>query len=132
MLYRERRRAPEDFAAASLALNWRTYLEEQGGFERVSLSDAERNYLRTLGIGPGRLRRPQVPPRTPERPLNLITIYLEGFQANFTQAGHSPFPGLTPNLDRFAARSLFMSSFYNAVTPTINALISSQCATRGD
>jgi phosphoglycerol transferase MdoB-like AlkP superfamily enzyme len=34
---------------------------------------------------------------------------------------------LTPNLDRFASQSLLMSSFYNAVTPTINSLVSSQC-----
>ena len=127
VLQRERRRAPEDFAAASLVLNWRAYMDEQNGLERVSLTAAERNYLRTLGIGLGRLRRPPVHPRRPDQPLNLITIYLEGFQANFTEAGHGPLGGLTPNIDRFAARSLFMSSFYNAVTPTINALISSQC-----
>jgi arylsulfatase A-like enzyme len=127
VLHREWRRAPEDFAAASLALNWRTYLDEQSGFARVSLTPAEQNYLRTLGIGLGRLRRPAVHPRIPNPPLNLITIYLEGFQANFTQAVHGPFAGLTPNIDRFAAQSIFMSRFYNAVTPTINALISSQC-----
>jgi Sulfatase len=127
VLHRERRRAPEDFAAASLALNWRTYLDEQSGFARVNLTPAERNYLRTLGIGLGRLRRPAVHPGIPNPTSNLITIYLEGFQANFTQAGKGPFADLTPNIDRFAAQSLFMSSFYNAVTPTINALISSQC-----
>jgi phosphoglycerol transferase MdoB-like AlkP superfamily enzyme len=127
VLARERRRAPEDFAAASLVLNWQNYLDERSGFERVSLSAAERNYLRTIGIGLGRLSLPAIHPHKPDQPLNLITIYLEGFQANFTEAGHSPYRGLTPNLDRFASRALVMSSFYNAVTPTINALISSQC-----
>src|SRR5712691_12896142 len=102
-------------------------MDQRRGFEHVSLSAAERNYLRTFGIGVGGLNLPAVHPQRPDQPLNLITIYLEGFQANFTEAGHSPYPGLTPNLDRFAARSLFMPNFYNAVTPTINALISSQC-----
>jgi phosphoglycerol transferase MdoB-like AlkP superfamily enzyme len=127
VLHREWRRAPEDFAAASLALNWRAYMDEQNGFAHLSLSPAEKNYLRALGVGLGRLRRIQAPPKRPDQPLNLITIYLEGFQANFTQVGEGPFPGLTPNLDRLAGRSLVMSNFYNAVTPTINSLISSQC-----
>jgi phosphoglycerol transferase MdoB-like AlkP superfamily enzyme len=91
------------------------------------LTRAERDYLRTIGIGLRRLGRPPIVSIPPAQRLNLITIYLEGFQANFTEAGRSPFQGLTPNLDRFASQSLFMSRFYNAVTPTINALISSQC-----
>jgi sulfatase-like protein len=127
VLHREWRRLPEDFASASLAVNWRTYLEEQDGFARVDLSPKESAYLRTLGIGLRRLRAGARPSLPPAQPLNLLTIYLEGFQANFTQAGHGPFDGLTPNLDRFASRSLVMGSFYNAVTPTINALVSSQC-----
>ncbi len=124
VLHRERHRLPEDFAAASFVLNWREYLDERSGFQRVSLTQAERDYVRTLGI---RLRSSGETPRAPSQPINLVTIYLEGFQANFTQAGQSPFPGLTPNLDRFASNALLFGSFYNAVTPTINAIISSQC-----
>ncbi len=127
VLTRERRRVQEDFAMAALVMNWRTYLEQQHRFATVSISPAEQSYLRTIGIGDGRMSRTPVVPVPPRRRLNLITIYLEGFQANFTEAGNGPFPGLTPNLDRFASQSLFMGSFYNAVTPTINALISSQC-----
>jgi signal transduction histidine kinase len=69
-----------------------------------------------------------------QRNLDISSIALEiqastarKVQANFTEAGGSPFHALTPYLDRFASRSLYMASFYNAVTPTINALISSQC-----
>jgi phosphoglycerol transferase MdoB-like AlkP superfamily enzyme len=127
VLARERSRAQEDFAVASFAMNWRTYLNDRDSFARVSLTPAERNYLRTIGIGLGRLDRPAVVPLPPAHRLNLITIYLEGFQANFTESGSSPFHALTPNLDRFASQSLLMSSFYNAVTPTINSLVSSQC-----
>jgi phosphoglycerol transferase MdoB-like AlkP superfamily enzyme len=127
VLVRERHRAQEDFAVASLVMNWQTYLDEQSRFERVNVTPAEQNYLRTIGIGLGRLSRAPIVSLPPKQRLNLITIYLEGFQANFTEIGQGPFRGLTPNLDRFASQSLFMSSFYNAVTPTINALISSQC-----
>jgi phosphoglycerol transferase MdoB-like AlkP superfamily enzyme len=127
VLARERGRVQEDFAVASLAMNGKTYLDERQNFTRVSLTDGERRYLGTIGIGLGRLRRPPVLSRPPAKRLNLITIYLEGFQANFTEAGKGPFQALTPNLDRFASQSLFLSNFYNAVTPTINALVSSQC-----
>jgi Sulfatase len=127
VLEREKHRAPEDFAVAALAMNWHAYLDERDRFARVTLTPAERTYLRNIGIGSRRLRRTPIEAKPPKQPLNLITIYLEGFQANFTTAGGSPFRGLTPNLDRFAARSLYMSSFYNAVTPTINSLVSSLC-----
>ena len=127
VLVRERRRVQEDFAVASLVMNWRTYVDEQNRLSRVTVTAAEQNYLSTIGIGLGWMRRAPVVSLPPRRRLNLITIYLEGFQANFTEAGQGPFRGLTPSLDRFASQSLFMSSFYNAVTPTINALISSQC-----
>jgi phosphoglycerol transferase MdoB-like AlkP superfamily enzyme len=127
VLVRERRRAREDFAAASLVLNWQTYFDQQKSLDRVHLTDAERAYVRTYRIGLRRMMRPPIRTYAPERRLNLITIYLEGFQANFSQSGRGPFPGLTPNLDQFAVRSVFMSSFYNAVTPTINALVSSEC-----
>jgi len=58
---------------------------------------------------------------------NLILIYLEGFNTEFTFAGGSPTQDLTPNLDRFALNNMFIKNFFNAVTPTINSLVSSQC-----
>jgi len=127
VLHREKHRAAEDFAMAALAMNWHAYLDERDRFARVTLTPTERRYLRTIGIGLRRLSRSPVQVKPPKQPLNLITIYLEGFQANFTAAGGSPFRELTPNLDRFTAKSLYLSSFYNAVTPTINSLVSSLC-----
>ena len=125
VLYRERRRLPQEFATASLAENWVRYARTDRGAERLSLTAAEHARLDTIGI------RFNTHARLITRPLhtrNLITIYLEGFQANFTQAGGNlSYPGLTPNLDRFASTSHFYGRFYNAVTPTINSLVSSQC-----
>jgi phosphoglycerol transferase len=63
----------------------------------------------------------------PAHPWNLITIFLEGGQANFSRLWVPDRAELTPNLDHFAARAVRFGSFYNAVTPTINALISSHC-----
>lgn len=58
---------------------------------------------------------------------NIIILYLEGFNADFTSVGGSPYLNLTPHLDSFARRNIYFPNFYNAVTPTINSLISGQC-----
>jgi phosphoglycerol transferase MdoB-like AlkP superfamily enzyme len=125
VLYRERRRLPQEFAAASLAENWFRYARTNRSAERLSLTTAEQARLDAFGI---QFETHALATARPLHARNLITIYLEGFQANFTQAGGNVhYPGLTPNLDRFASGARFYGGFYNAVTPTINSLISSQC-----
>ena len=124
VLYRERERLPEDFPLVAFALNLRTYVNRSYG-EEPAPTEAERAFIRQKGLA-DRASRPSSRVIGDAR-FNLITIYLEGFQNNFTAAGHSPFDGLTPHLDRFAARFTRFDNFYNAVTPTINALVSSQC-----
>jgi hypothetical protein len=126
VLYQQRARLPQNFADASLIANLRSYASLRYGVERVSLSAVERRRLEVLGVSLGS-GEPTVTAKPPARPDNIITIYLEGFQANFTESGGTPFRGLTPNLDRFAAESEVYDSFYNGTTPTINALVSSQC-----
>lgn len=63
----------------------------------------------------------------PVKKLNLITIYLESFQLNFTRYGKELHPNLTPNLNALPSDYAIYTNFINSVTPTINAMISSQC-----
>lgn len=58
---------------------------------------------------------------------NVIFVILKSMQSNFTKLGGSKIRNLTPNLDQFATENLYFPNFYNAVNPTINAYISSQC-----
>lgn len=127
ILWQERRRLPQgDFASVSLAANAADYW---GSARNTPLeaSPGELAVLRDWGIDlerPG----PRLRGGTAARPLpNLVLVYLEGFQLDLTAVGGSALPGLTPHLDRFAARFTHGAAFYNAVTPTINALIASQC-----
>ena len=124
VLHRERARLPQDFAEVSLADNWKAYAIDEREFKNIAITHAEREYLRSLDIRLGVIDRKAQPPRAR---LNLVTIYLEGFQANFTTSGAGLYPRLTPNLDRFAAAGRVFDNFYNAVTPTINSIVSSQC-----
>lgn len=122
VLHRERSRLPQDVAIAAFATNWWAYTHAERAFETLSITTTERANVLRLGI---HLAETPVTPAIAHRPLNLVTVYLEAFQANF--AHDELAPGLTPHLDAFAATSVRFSNFYNAVTPTINAIISSQC-----
>ena len=63
----------------------------------------------------------------PEKFKNVITIYLESFQLNFTRHGREMYSELTPNLNALSDEYVVFPNFINSVTPTINAMISSQC-----
>jgi phosphoglycerol transferase MdoB-like AlkP superfamily enzyme len=58
---------------------------------------------------------------------NLIVIYLESFQYNFTQQGGSTYPGLVPSLDNKLESFSIAENFFGSVTPTINGMISGFC-----
>lgn len=61
------------------------------------------------------------------KPLNLISIYIESYQHNFTEPTIKDPQVLTPNINRLTKEFTVVPNFYNSVTPTINALITSQC-----
>ena len=52
---------------------------------------------------------------------NIFLIYLESFSHSYLNKK------LTPKLYKFSDESLVSSNYFNSVTPTINAIISSQC-----
>jgi len=101
-------------------------LSQERSFE-MDLQPEELEILSDYGIRieVGR-RRPAII-RFPERLPNLVLVFLESFQANFSELGGSPFPGLVPNLDRFAQRFTYVENAFNAVTPTISAMVSMLC-----
>ena len=52
---------------------------------------------------------------------NIFLIYLESFSHSYLNKK------LTPKLYKFSDENLVFSNYFNSVTPTINAIISSQC-----
>ena len=114
-----------DFASQLLFEQAYAYYLQTDLIQSITWTDSEYQIVKDLGIELGS------PADNPQQQVsekrNLFLIYLEGFQSNFTGIGGSPYKNLTPNLDRFAKKNITLSNFYNAVTPTINALISTQC-----
>lgn len=124
-LYRERHRLPRgDLAWAALAVNAHRYYGAQP--PRVRLAPRERAVARRLGFAPPARAGREEARAASGRPLNLVVVYLEGFQAALADP-QGPFPGLTPALNRWRGRLTRFLAFYAAATPTINALLSSQC-----
>lgn len=95
-------------------------------YDALEVDVDERRQLEKLGIDLDAL---SVEPRIslPEKPRNIITIYLESYQLNFTRYRDELFPGLTPNINALSDDYVIFTNFINSVTPTINAMISSQC-----
>ncbi len=114
-----------DFAVQLLVEQAYEYYRESDFLDSLQWTETELEVINNLGfdLKPVSFDYNAVSLQKP----NLILIYLEGFQAEFTRAGGSKIKGLTPNLDRFAGNNTYLPNFYNAVTPTINALISTQC-----
>ena len=113
------------FATYSFIYHAVSYYEQVHAFQNIKWSHEDEKVFKHLGIS---VHPPQIQHTTPlKKPLNLILVYLESFQSNFTEIGQSEYPELTPYLDQFIQTYTFVENYYNAVTPTINALISSQC-----
>ncbi|MCK5611605.1 LTA synthase family protein [Candidatus Pacearchaeota archaeon] len=95
-------------------------------YNALNVDEQEKSVLEELGINldaltdPGKIIRPS-------EAKNLITIYLESFQLNFTKHGDELYQDLTPNINAFSDDYVVYNNFINSVTPTINAMISSQC-----
>lgn len=96
-------------------------------YSLITLDKQEKQILGELGINfealskPNKISSPSIKP-------NLITIYLESFQLDFTHhSSKELYPGLTPNINALSDSYVVYNNFINSVTPTINAMISSQC-----
>jgi lipoteichoic acid synthase len=57
----------------------------------------------------------------PARP-NVIVVFTEGMSARWIQAYGGIHPGLTPNLDQLAGRSLMFTNYYNHTAATFRGL----------
>lgn len=54
---------------------------------------------------------------------NVIVIFTEGISARLIGTYGGRFPGLTPNIDRLAKRSMKVTDYYNHTAPTFRAVI---------
>jgi len=95
-------------------------------YRGLNVDDQEKEVLSKLGIKLDALIKPVNIVKPIERK-NLIMIYLESFQLNFTKHGDELYSGLTPNINSLSSDYVVYHNFINSVTPTINAMISSQC-----
>ncbi|MCP4750658.1 MAG: LTA synthase family protein [Proteobacteria bacterium] len=126
VLYRQHWHSFEDIASLSFMRQVQAYRHVKQRQYRFAMGKEEEELLGRLGIN---LSMPDIPEGSKEETShpNLILVYLESFQTNFTEAGKTPYKGLTPNIDDFIHHNTFVPNFYNAVTPTVNAAISSLC-----
>jgi phosphoglycerol transferase len=63
----------------------------------------------------------------PDKQPNIIIIYLESFQLEFTKYGKWQKKPLTPQINNYLDNFTVYTNFFNSVTPTINALITMHC-----
>ena len=93
--------------------------------KHIALSDVEVQNLNKIGIVP------QLPDlsilKNYVQKRNLVILYLESFNTNYTKKGGSHFKDLTPNIDLFIEKSVLFTNYFNAVSPTHNSIISSWC-----
>ena len=61
-------------------------------------------------------------PTAPDGPPNLIVVFAEGISARMVGAYGGRYPGLTPNLDRLAARSMRVDDYFNHTAATFRGL----------
>ena len=122
LLYNERRYAFEELPSYQLV---KELLEFQDSLKqkRITISDVEVQNLNKIGISP------QLPDlsvlNTYVQKRNIVILYLESFNTNYTKKGGSHFKDLTPNIDLFIEKSVLFSNYFNAVTPTHNSMFSS-------
>lgn len=124
IIYNERYYAFENIPSYLLA---KELLEFQDSLKqkRIRLSDVEVQNLNKIGI------RPQSPGlsklKNYVQKRNLVILYLESFNTNYTKKGGSHFKNLTPNIDLFIEESVLFLNYFNAVSPTHNSIFSSWC-----
>lgn len=79
------------------------------------------------GALPLPIEKNQLQASLPERPLNLILIYLESFNESLS---HDPrFPGLSPAIDALKKRYHYFDNITSSAYVTIEGIANSQCGT---
>jgi len=124
IIYNERYYAFEKIPSYLLA---KELLEFQDSLKqkRIKLSDVEAQNLNKIGIGPQSPGLSKMKNYVQKR--NVVILYLESFNTNYTKKGGSHFKDLTPNIDLFIEKSVLFSNYFNAVSPTHNSIFSSWC-----
>ena len=124
ILYKERYYAFEKLPSYLLVkelLEFQDILKEK----HITISEIEIANLRKIGIAP------QLPDLSKlnksDQKKNVVILYLESFNSNYTKKGGSNFENLTPNIDSLIENSVLFSNYFNAVTPTHNSIFSSWC-----
>ena len=95
------------------------------GFE-ISLSSAYPLRKDWIYEGDPPFAREPGAPRLP----NIVVFFTEGLSARLAGPYGSPFPGITPNLDRFAAdpRTMVVTNYYNHTFATYRGLHGQLCS----
>ena len=99
-----------NFATYSFIFHAVSYYEHVHAFQNIKWTHEDEKVFKHLGIS---VHPPQIQHTTPlKKPLNLILVYLESFQSNFTEIGQSEYPELTPYLDQFIQTYTFVENYY--------------------
>ncbi len=93
-------------------------------YSSLRVLDSEKNVLRQYGISD---ENPHQQPIPPKRRHNIILIYLESFQNSLTKKGGWKGKPILPVVDSLADKFSTFNNYYNSETPTMNAIVSSQC-----
>ena len=124
ILYKERYYAFEKLPSYLLVkelLEFQDILKEKN----ITIRESEIANLRKIGIAP---KLPDLSKlNKSDQKKNVVILYLESFNSNYTKKGGSNFENLTPNIDYLIKKSVLFSNYFNAVTPTHNSLYSSWC-----
>ena len=124
ILYKERYYAFEKIPSYLLVKELLEFQDIQKE-KHITISETEVANLREIGIAP------QVPDllklNKSSKKKNVVILYLESFNSNYTKKGGSTFENLTPNIDSLIDNSVLFSNYFNAVTPTHNSIFSSWC-----
>gem|GEM_PF-1366243 len=124
ILYNERYYAFENIPSYLLAKELIEFQDSQKQIP-IKLSDFEIRNLNKIGIDPQLPNLSILKNYVQKR--NLVILYLESFNTNYTKEGGSNFKDLTPNIDLFIEKSVLFSNYFNAVSPTHNSIFSSWC-----
>ena len=113
----------EELALVSFAQQLNSYQEIRNSKVDIRFSDKEKEILESQGI---RLLPPKVSPPIEGQKLNIIMVFLESFQRNFTNIDQEREKSWTPFLDEFLKENT-NSLMYNALVPTLNSVIGAEC-----
>lgn len=101
------------------------YYEFYKNLQDINVSLEEKQNLERLGISLNSISPPNFT-HTGTKP-NLILIYLESLQENFTRFKNNQEMPLMPRLSGLPGSPALATNFFASVGPTINALITSLC-----